>query len=179
MTTPEAADTAEMLDRLSGLVDVQLVDLGGDDPDSPRFTLPRLVRSHAGRRLARSGNDVAVRARHARYFQSRCHRPVGPELLPDILAALDRAVVDGFVDDALHAAVAATAEPARSGARRVLQDRVDELVTRLDGEAADPVLLARALIRTATGTKGLVEGQSYARRPRLACRQLSPRRVAR
>ena len=162
VTTPEAADSAEMLDRLSGLVDVQLVDLDPRDPDNPRFTLPRLVRSYATRRLARSGDDVGVRSRHARYFQARCHRPVTPELLPDILAALDRAIVAGHVDEALHAAVAATAQPAGPGAARVLQERVDGLVGRLEGESADPVLLARALIRSATGVERVVEGQSYA-----------------
>ncbi len=160
VTVPEASDTAEMLDRLSALVDVQLLDLDARDADHPRFAMPRLVRSHAARRLTRSGRSTETERRHAHYFQARCRRPVGADLLPDILAARDRAVVDGSVDDALHAAVEATAS--QRGTTQVLQHRVDELVARLDEESSDPVLLARALIRSATGSERVVEGTTYA-----------------
>lgn len=157
-----ASDPAQLLDVISRLVDVHLVDLDPGEAGDPRFTLPRVVRSHARRRLARSGGEAAVRARHARHFRSRCQRPIDAAWLPDILVALDRSVIEGHVDDALHAAVAAAARTSGAGGVSVLQHRIDDMVMGAQASTGDPVLVALALMASATGDGHLVDGQTYA-----------------
>lgn len=161
---PAPASAAEMLDSLSELVDLQLVDLWPQDPDRPRFSLPRLVRSFAARRLVEGGGEAEARSRHARHYRARCRRgPVAPEEMVDLLAAVDRATIDGEVDESLHAVVAAMAsQPATSATMRTLQRRVDPLIAGLGDEPADEAFLARALIWSAAAVPDRLDGMTYA-----------------
>ena len=140
-----AADPADILDRLSGLVDVQLLDLDVSDDDS-RFTMPTLMRAFALERLHDDNEDL-VRERHSRWFRARCS--AYPENVrrewPDVAAALDTAVRGGHVGEALHAAVdAAPALTGVPGASAALRRKIDDLVA-VDGEA-EPALATRALL---------------------------------
>jgi len=164
VVVPASDSAAEMLDRLSELVDLQLVDLWPEDPACPRFSLPRLVRSYAARRLADAGTEECTRSRHARHYQARCQRGlIAPDEMPDVLAAVDRATIDGHVDDGLHAIVAAMAtQPATVGVTRTLQRRVDHLLAHLGDQPVAPVLLARALIWSAAAVPDQLAGTTYA-----------------
>ena len=161
---PAPASAADMLDALSELVDLQLVDLCPQDPDRPLFSLPRLVHSFAASRLAETGTEAQARSRHARHYRARCRRgSAAPEEMVDLLAAVDRATIEGEVDESLHAVVAAMAsQPATSATMRTLQRRVDPLITGLGDDPADGVLVARALIWSAAAVPDQLDGMTYA-----------------
>ena len=140
-----AADPADILDRLSELVDVQLLDLHVSDDES-RFMMPTLMRAFALERL-RASNEEEVRERHSRWFRARCS--ADPDNVrrewPDVAAALDSAVRGGHVGEALHAAVdAAPALTGVPGASVMLRRTMDDLMAS-DGDA-DPALATRALL---------------------------------
>ncbi len=149
---PRDEHTAETLDRLSPLLDGHVVDLSPVDPEAPRFSVAAIVRSFARARLAESGELPAVQRRHRMHFQARCQsgRPLLAEEIGDVLAALDRAIIDGGGDDGLHtvveAAVALSAFPATA---RALGSRLEDLVARAAGQA-DDADVARALTLAAT-----------------------------
>ena len=137
---------AELLDRLSDLVDVHLLDMRLDD-DEPRFRMSPLVRRFAHDQLLESGEEASARAAHAALFQARCRRPGGvpPAQWADVAAALDYSVHTGRSDTALSAAVAEAAVLAGSpGATAELLPLVEQIMAE-DGEA-DPAVRARALL---------------------------------
>lgn len=141
-----AADPADVLEKLSELVDVQLLDLDASDNGS-RFTMPSLMRAFALERL-RAADEDEVRERHSRWFRARCS--ADPENVrrewPDVAAALDTAVRGGHVGEALHAAVdAAPALTSVPGAAAMLRRTLDDLVAA-DGHDEDPALATRALL---------------------------------
>jgi len=120
---------ASLVDRLSALVDFTLVDIvvpedGAEPLGGTRFTMSSLVRGFGARMLATLGVEAQneARARHAQYFRSRCRTggPLKHGEWSDVVVALDRATLDGDVDDALHAA-AASGRRSPDG-RRALRD---------------------------------------------------------
>lgn len=144
---PRPADGVESLDRLSPLIDVHLVDLSPADPDLPRFSLPVVVRSFARARLMEAGEADGARQRHRAHFQARCQSglPLLAEEIGDVLAALDRAILDGGHDGGLHETVEATMALAPfPAAARALGSRLDMLIDSpmTHGDATE---VARAL----------------------------------
>ena len=157
---PSDGTVAGLVDRLSALVDFTLVDIvvpeDGTEPlGGTRFNMSSLVRGFGARMLATLGAEAQneARARHAQYFRSRCRTggPLKHGEWSDVVVALDRATLDGDVDDALHAAVAAAASARMSpGAAIALQPRMADLLTRSTEVAdTDPATAARAMLWSA------------------------------
>ena len=115
-------DVPDLLDRLSDLVDVQLLALDVADPDEPRFALSAVVRAYAQRRLREAGREKKVRQAHAAYWSERCRQDsaTARSHWPDVEAALDFAVLNGWSDEALRLAVSAApgCRPHRVRSRR-------------------------------------------------------------
>lgn len=146
-------DAPDMLDRLSELVDTQLLTLDVADDDEPRFALNRLVRAHAVRRLQGSGRETPVREAHAAYWRGRCQRDVDTARRhwPDVEAALDYTILRGWTDEALRLAVAATPALTLSpGAETLLLPRIDALLTA--EHSRDEALEANATLWSALHT---------------------------
>ena len=104
----------ELLDLMSELVDSHLVNLDVDD-DEVHLHLDPLVRHHARRRLAESGDEGRVRDAHADFWAARCRLDpsTASRCWPDVLAALDRRLATGQQHAALQLAVAAHVGPVR------------------------------------------------------------------
>jgi len=85
------------LDVLSTLLDVSLVDVDAGDAEESLFSLLPSVRAFASERLTSTGERAEALRRHDRYVRGRCRtgRPLLPHEVADILAALDRAQLDG------------------------------------------------------------------------------------
>ena len=135
----------ELLDHVSELVDAHLVDL--DPDDGALFRLDPLVRRRARRRLADSGDEARVRDAHSAYWATRCR--VDPATAsrswPDVLAALDRQITIGQLDDAMQLAVNASRDLESSpGAQASLLPIVESVLD--DGRASDESLAARTLM---------------------------------
>jgi predicted ATPase/transcriptional regulator with XRE-family HTH domain len=93
---------------LDGLLDKSLL-LRGDDAPEPRFWMLESVRDFAAERLARSGEAVAVRARHADYFRTLADRMDAalragePEEGPESVLAADIGDLHAAVEFGLEA----------------------------------------------------------------------------
>ena len=133
------------LDLLSTLLDVSLVDVDAGDPDEPLFSLLPPVRSFAGERLGTSGRQADALRRHDLYVRARCRtgEHLRPHEMADVLAALDRAQLDGSADAALELALEAARLTAAPGGRASVATRVEVLLERPGNDA---VLASRALV---------------------------------
>lgn len=137
----------ELLDLMSELVDSHLLALDSSDPDEVAFALAPLVRGQARRRLVESGDEGRARDAHAEYWSVRCRRDpaVASRCWPDVLAALDRRVATGQLDEALQVAVAAAPDLVSSpGAQASLLPLVETVIG--DGSVSDDALVARTLM---------------------------------
>jgi predicted ATPase/DNA-binding CsgD family transcriptional regulator len=132
------------LDVLSALIDVSLVDVDAGDPHEPLFSLLPPVRAFARERLERKGRGAEAVQRLDQYVRARCRSGPGlrPHEMADVLASLDRALLDGSTDAALELALQAARVATAPGARASLATRVEELLER---PGHDAVLTARAL----------------------------------
>lgn len=136
----------ELLDLMSELVDSHLVNLDVDD-DEVHLHLDPLVRHHARRRLAESGDEGRVRDAHADFWAARCRLDpsTASRCWPDVLAALDRRLATGQQHAALQLAVAATSDLSGSpGAQATLLPLVESVLR--DGSVSDEALVARTLM---------------------------------
>jgi predicted ATPase/DNA-binding CsgD family transcriptional regulator len=139
-----AQPCVDVLEWLTELVDVQLVDLDVSDPQQPLFCLGAPVRPFAADRLSAAGELDEARRRHDEYFSRRARS--GGQLalreVPDLVSTLDRSMLAGRLDDTLEAVLRATHRVASPGAESALQARIEWLLSR---PGADPALEARAL----------------------------------
>jgi len=133
------------LDVLSTLLDFSLVDVDAGDAEEPLFSLLPSVRTFASERLTNNGERPEALRRHDRYVRARCRtgRPLLPHEVADILAALDRAQLDGTSDAALELALQAARVTTAPGARASVATRVEGL---LEVPGHDAVLASRALV---------------------------------
>ncbi|HET7822533.1 MAG TPA: LuxR C-terminal-related transcriptional regulator [Ornithinibacter sp.] len=133
------------LDLLSTLLDVSLVDVDAGDAEEPLFSLLPPVRAFAGERLAENGTRAEVVHRHDRFVRARCRtgEALQPHEMADVLAALDRAQLDGSADAALDLALQAARVTTAPGGRASVATRVENLLGR---PHHDDVLAARALV---------------------------------
>ena len=133
------------LDVLSTLLDVSLVDVDAGDPEEPLFSLLPPVRSFAAERLATSGRQAEALRRHDLLVRARCRtgEHLRPHEMADVLAALDRAQLDGSADAALELALEAARLTAAPGGRASVATRVEVLLERPGNDA---VLASRALV---------------------------------
>jgi len=93
---------ADALDALDALVEQSLVRPLGDGSPEPRFRMLQTIREYAQERLAASGDEPELRARHARFFLALA-QAARPELTgPHQNAWLDRL---GHEQDNLRAAL--------------------------------------------------------------------------
>jgi DNA-binding CsgD family transcriptional regulator len=157
-----AAPANDVLELLSVLVDVQLVDLDVADPQQPLFSLGRPMRAFAAEQLLRQGAPQEAQRRHDDYFRLRARAggilPVRE--VPDLVATLDRIVLEGHIDTALEAALRASHHVASPGAGAALEARIAALI---EHPGADPGLEARALAWTTVhGGSGATDHQVYA-----------------
>ena len=83
----------QLLDLLSTLLDVSLVEVDGTVPEEPLFSLLPTVRAFAADRLATSGGRAEALRRHDQLIRARCRaaHPLQPHEVADVLATLDRA----------------------------------------------------------------------------------------
>ena len=146
-------DAAHHLDALAEAVDSQLLMLDLSDENDPRFGCDRLVRSFALHRLAQSGEADGVLDRHSQHFRRLCTADASrvDREWPDVVVALDRAVAQGKVGDALLATIAAAPAVAdRPGAAAMLHARMEELIeSGGQGRPDEAARLARALLWSA------------------------------
>src|SRR5260221_13595028 len=63
-----------VLDGLASLMDKSLIQQTGEDSSEPRFTMLETIREYALERLKESGQEEALRARHAAYFTDFAER---------------------------------------------------------------------------------------------------------
>ena len=150
VASPRRADP-ELLDLVSELVDVHLVDLRQDALEAPeqdvQFQLDPLACRNARRRLAEGGGESRARDAHADYWASCCRTnpATATRAWPDVLAALDWRVVAGQRDEALQLAVAmAPALTSSPGAEASLLPLVESVLG--DGSVSDEALVARTLM---------------------------------
>lgn len=139
----------QLLDLLSTLLDVSLVEVDGTVPEEPLFSLLPTVRAFAADRLATSGGRAEALRRHDQLIRARCRaaHPLQPHEVADVLATLDRAQLSGSVDAALELALVAAGATAAPGATATVAARVEELLER---PGDDEVLAARALVWSVT-----------------------------
>ena len=140
-----APSDAMALDLLSTLLDVSLVDVDAGDAEEPLFSLLPPVRAFAGERLAETGPgprrfvDTTGSSAPGAAPARRC----SPHEMADVLAALDRAQLDGSADAALELALQAARVTTAPGGRASVATRVENLLGR---PGRDAVLAARALV---------------------------------
>ena len=163
-------DVPDLLDRLSDLVDVQLLALDVADPDEPRFALSAVVRAYAQRRLRESGREKKVRQAHAAYWSERCRQDssTARSHWPDVDAALDFAVLNGWSDEALRLAVSAAPGLSTSpGAESTLLPRMQQLLAaehRRDDQLEATALLWSTVHTPADGDDPMAYGARTAQR---------------
>lgn len=163
-------DVPDLLDRLSDLVDVQLLALDVAEPDEPRFSLSAVVRAYAQRRLRESGGETKVRQAHAAYWSERCRQDSATARThwPDVEAALDFAVLNGWSDEALRLAVSAASGLSTSpGAESMLLPRMERLLAaehRRDDPLEAAALLWSTLHTPADGDDPVAYGARTAQR---------------
>ena len=138
--------TAELLDRLSDLIDSHLVQVDLADGHEVSFSLPQYSRGWAREALASDAEEDRIRDAHASYWGRRCL--VDPEAAiaswPDVLAAVDRSMALGRHDEALQlAAIAALSAQGSPGAEASLLPLLEEA---LEDPTVDSALRARSLM---------------------------------
>jgi predicted ATPase/DNA-binding SARP family transcriptional activator len=175
----EALDAEEVLDALSGLVDRSLVTIDGGD-DELRYRLLETVRQYAAERLRDSGEEAAVRRRHAEWFaalaETLAPQVFGGEGPPAAMRRLDleqdnlRLAADHALGDEDGGAVAlrlATSLHWYWFARGLFQEGWRRLAGAIvHGVGADPLLRARGAV--AAGSMAIWIGRPEAARAAVA-----------
>jgi predicted ATPase len=95
-TPAQVDDESETLEQLAQLLDKSLVQEQQSTSGEPRFTMLETIREFASEQLTASGEEAAVRERHAEYFlrlaeeaEPHLHRPTGWERWLEQLEAED------------------------------------------------------------------------------------------
>jgi len=151
-------DRRDLIDDLSILVDVHLVD-AHHDPSATTFSLPVLVGEHAAQQLLSSDPDRqrAIRSSHLQWCLATATATQPPTteygtvdariclVEDDLTAAMLHALADGNTNDASVLAVALAPVWLNRGARTFERDHLEQASTALKVNAVEPGL--EALLR--------------------------------